>query len=213
MAAPFALTYIPPLPPLPDWLSYRIAPTATVETLYTVQTLDSNGIQTALVGEATLTRYGTTLLQLPVTVSLQEVGEGQSQIELGQDYTTAGGMGPTIARVLGGTEIVTIGSTEMEATRTTTARPTNTSIRNSNNPTSITNTPSRSTSTMMIPTPTSQISVTANGARTSGKLSPDFSSRTKLTLSRNLVQLPRLLPSRLSPQRKLRFPHSPLALQ
>jgi hypothetical protein len=121
MAAPFDLTYEAPLGPVPDWLSYQITPTATLVLPFTVQTLAANGVPTAITGQATITRYETQLLQLPLTVSLQEVGEGEQQISLGPDYTTAGGDGPTIARVYGETNLVTLGQTSSSVSPTTQA--------------------------------------------------------------------------------------------
>ncbi|GAA6009531.1 hypothetical protein JCM11491_003592 [Sporobolomyces phaffii] len=112
MAAPFDLTYEAPLAPVPAWLSYQISPTATVVLPFTVQTLAADGEPTAIIGLATVTRYETDLLQLPVTVSLASVASGQQQISLGPDYTTAGGDGPTIARIYGGTQLVTLGTSD-----------------------------------------------------------------------------------------------------
>ncbi|GAA5905401.1 uncharacterized protein JCM6883_006385 [Sporobolomyces salmoneus] len=106
MSAPFDLTYEAPLGPVPDWLSYRISPTTTQVLPFTRDTLDANGEQTAVTGQATVTRYETEILQLPVTVSLPE---GEERISLGADFTTAGGNGPTIARVYGETNLVTLG--------------------------------------------------------------------------------------------------------
>lgn len=117
MAAPFALTYEAPLGPVPDWLSYRVSPTATLVLPFTVETLAPNGAPTAITGQATVTRYETQLLQLPVTVSLVPVPSGQEQISLGSEYTTAGGDGPTIARVVGETELITLGPTTTSPTR------------------------------------------------------------------------------------------------
>lgn len=108
MAAPFDLTYEAPLGPVPDWLSYQVTPTATLVLPFTVETLAENGNPTAITGQATVTRYQTQVLQLPVTVSLPEGAEGERQISLGPDYTTAGGDGPTVARIYGGTQLVTI---------------------------------------------------------------------------------------------------------
>ncbi|GAA5929009.1 uncharacterized protein JCM15063_004021 [Sporobolomyces koalae] len=111
MAAPFDLTYEAPLGPVPAWLSYRISPTATVVVPYTVATLAANGAPTAITGQATLTRYATQLLELPITVTVPRGADGQQQISLGPAYTTAGGEDPTVARVLGGTELVTLDAT------------------------------------------------------------------------------------------------------
>lgn len=116
MAAPLDLTYEAPLGPVPDWLSYRINPTATVVLPFTVNTLAANGVPTAITGQATVTRYQTQLLQLPVTVTLPQ---GEERISLGPDYTTAGGDDPTIARVYGGTELVTLGPTQTVSQETT----------------------------------------------------------------------------------------------
>ncbi|GAA5960537.1 hypothetical protein JCM3765_003670 [Sporobolomyces pararoseus] len=119
MAAPFDLTYEAPLGPVPDWLSYQVTPTATLILPFTVETLAQNGNPTAITGQATVTRYQTQLLQLPVTVSLPEGAEGEDQISLGPDYTTAGGDGPTIARVYGGTQLVTLAPTRPASSPTT----------------------------------------------------------------------------------------------
>ncbi|GAA6062651.1 hypothetical protein JCM10212_003463 [Sporobolomyces blumeae] len=108
MAAPFALTYEAPVQALPDWLSYRLTPTATVVQDFTVATLAPNGAATLETGLVTLTRYTTELLELPVTIDLPAVASGQQQVDLGPGYTTAGGDGPTVARVYGQTDLVTL---------------------------------------------------------------------------------------------------------
>ncbi|GAA5885995.1 hypothetical protein JCM5296_007057 [Sporobolomyces johnsonii] len=110
MAAPFELAYTPPLAAVPAWLSYTVSPTATVVAPYTVATFAENGNPTLQVAQATITQFGTNLIQLPLTVSLEAVESGEPQVDLGSLYTTAGGDGPTVGHVVGGTQIFTIGS-------------------------------------------------------------------------------------------------------
>ncbi|GAA5933558.1 hypothetical protein JCM1841_006350 [Sporobolomyces salmonicolor] len=110
MAAPFELAYTPPLAAVPAWLSYTLSPTATVVAPYTVATFAENGNPTLQVAQATVTQYGTNLIQLPITVSLEAVESGEPQVDLGSLYTTAGGDGPTVGHFVGGTQMFTIGS-------------------------------------------------------------------------------------------------------
>ncbi|GAA5884705.1 hypothetical protein JCM6882_005360 [Rhodosporidiobolus microsporus] len=105
MAAPFAATYVPPAPPLPDWLSYTSSPTATALVPYTVATLLPNGVPTLVTSAARVTQYDTALLQLPITVDSAADVRG---IDLGSLYTTAGGTDPTVARELDGTRAFTL---------------------------------------------------------------------------------------------------------
>ncbi|GAA5863874.1 hypothetical protein JCM3774_001184 [Rhodotorula dairenensis] len=96
-----------PTAELPAWLSYTSSAIATVEQVYTFATLLANGVPTLATTVVLQTQYGTDLLQLPITVDASAV-EGQ---DLGQYYTTAGGAtSPTVARLIGGTQEVTLGS-------------------------------------------------------------------------------------------------------
>ncbi|GJN87453.1 hypothetical protein Rhopal_000402-T1 [Rhodotorula paludigena] len=85
---PFAATYELPAPPLPAWLSYLSAPTATALVPYTIATLDAAGVPTLVTGAVEVTQYNTVVLQLPITVDSAVDVRGQN---LGELYTTAGG--------------------------------------------------------------------------------------------------------------------------
>ncbi|GAA5821353.1 hypothetical protein JCM11251_004585 [Rhodosporidiobolus azoricus] len=107
MAAPLAVTYVPPAPPLPAWLSVTSSPTATTFIPYTFATLLPDGVPTLLASAVQVTRYATATLQLPITVDSAANVEG---IDLGSLYTTAGGTDPTVVRELGGTRAFTLGT-------------------------------------------------------------------------------------------------------
>ncbi|GAA6031672.1 hypothetical protein JCM8097_001926 [Rhodosporidiobolus ruineniae] len=112
MAAPLAVTYVPPTAPLPAWLSYTVSPTATAVEPYTVASLLPNGVPTLVVGAATVTQEETAVLQLPITVdSVADL----SGVVLGELYTTAGGTEPTVVRALGGTRAFTLGDSGTRA--------------------------------------------------------------------------------------------------
>ncbi|KAK4705841.1 hypothetical protein P7C70_g358, partial [Phenoliferia sp. Uapishka_3] len=112
--APLDLTYVPPLPALPTWLSATSSPTATTIETYLYPTYVS-GIPALATGVATLTKYETAIIQLALTV---DVNEG---VSLGWPYTTPGGTGPTEASVLGATAVFTI-PPEVSLTRKSTFR-------------------------------------------------------------------------------------------
>lgn len=98
------LTYRPPVQELPPWLSYSSSPTLTRTEVYSIATLDLNGLQTFIVGTQVQTLYETKLIQLPLTVDVP--------YEVGGPYTRAGGTGPTVASVVGapdGQAALTIG--------------------------------------------------------------------------------------------------------
>lgn len=98
---PFAVTYIPEAAPLPAWLSYTSSPVLTTVQAYTYATL-LDGTPALVGGSVTLTQYETQVVQLALTV---DVNEG---VPLAFPYTTAGGTGPTQASVLGGTGVFTL---------------------------------------------------------------------------------------------------------
>lgn len=98
MAAPFSLTYLPDPLVLPYWLSYSTSATATTTATYSFTSMDVV-LPTTLV----ITRYGTNIIQLPITV------DADPAIPLAFPYTRAGGSGILIGSVLGG-EMITIGA-------------------------------------------------------------------------------------------------------
>ncbi|KAM0788320.1 hypothetical protein ACM66B_001463 [Microbotryomycetes sp. NB124-2] len=94
---PFALTYIQQAPDLPAWLSYTSSPTGTTTALFSVATLDQNGVPTYVTGQVVRTLYETRVVQVQITTELP------FSVPLGALYTTAGGTGPTVVSVLGET--------------------------------------------------------------------------------------------------------------
>lgn len=100
MAAPFALTYTAPAAELPAWQSYTQSATLTTTALWTVATLDAQGVITFTSGQIVQTAYGTQVVQLPITVDVP--------YSVGAPYTTPGGTGPTVISVLGATAAITL---------------------------------------------------------------------------------------------------------
>lgn len=86
---------------LPAWLSYTSSPTLTRTVTSSSATL-INGTPTLQPYTLTLTDYTTAVLELPLTVA--DVG-----VPLGFPYTTKGGEGPVLMRVLGQTRLFTVG--------------------------------------------------------------------------------------------------------
>lgn len=117
MAAPFALTYRPPSAPLPDWLTvYSVEPTLTTTVQYTINTVDQNGLQTAITGEVVQTFESTILAQLPITVDVTyDVGEGV--------YTVARGTGPTVISIIGVTGTAALVTVEPSSATAATSSP------------------------------------------------------------------------------------------
>ncbi|KAK4051906.1 hypothetical protein OIV83_002611 [Microbotryomycetes sp. JL201] len=95
--APFGLTYVQPAPDLPAWLQYTSSATGTTTAVFSIATLDANGVPTYLTGQVVQTLYETQVVQLQITTDLS------FSVPLGAIYTTAGGTGPTVISVLGET--------------------------------------------------------------------------------------------------------------